>query len=185
MRWLRRRFRAFCCGSGRSERRAARIARCPYLNCSQQSLCALAPGEFDAPHLFKAQPDASHRAGRRTHPPGARRDSDARRRPRPALDRAAGDHSGSPDVARPQARDGLCDAARRPGRRGDRRGVEPAQEGAARAGRASRSISSSRPICALRFDSSFDAQARIDALLKSPDVARDLGSQEGENKGET
>jgi ribosome-binding factor A len=35
------------------------------------------------------------------------------------------------------------------------------------------------------FDSSFDAQARIDALLKLPDVARDLGSQEGENKGKT
>ncbi len=35
------------------------------------------------------------------------------------------------------------------------------------------------------FDSSFDAQARIDALLKSPDVARDLGGQKGENKGET
>ena len=35
------------------------------------------------------------------------------------------------------------------------------------------------------FDSSFDAQARIDALLKLPDVARDLGSQKGENKGET
>ena len=35
------------------------------------------------------------------------------------------------------------------------------------------------------FDVSFDAQARIDALLKLPDVARDLGSQEGENKGET
>jgi ribosome-binding factor A len=35
------------------------------------------------------------------------------------------------------------------------------------------------------FDSSFDAQARIDALLKLPDVARDLGSQEGENQGKT
>jgi ribosome-binding factor A len=35
------------------------------------------------------------------------------------------------------------------------------------------------------FDSSFDAQARINALLKLPDVARDLGSQEGENKGKT
>ena len=35
------------------------------------------------------------------------------------------------------------------------------------------------------FDSSFDAQARIDALLKLPDVARDLGSQKGENKDET
>ncbi len=34
------------------------------------------------------------------------------------------------------------------------------------------------------FDSSFDAQARIDALLKSPEVARDLGSQKTENKGE-
>jgi ribosome-binding factor A len=35
------------------------------------------------------------------------------------------------------------------------------------------------------FDSSFDAQARIDALLKSPEVARDLGGQGTVNKGET
>ena len=35
------------------------------------------------------------------------------------------------------------------------------------------------------FDASFEAQARIDALLKLPDVARDLGSQEGENQGKT
>src|SRR5271157_3412116 len=31
------------------------------------------------------------------------------------------------------------------------------------------------------FDSSFDAQTRIDALLKSPDVARDVGGQKSEN----
>ena len=35
------------------------------------------------------------------------------------------------------------------------------------------------------FDSSFDAQARIDALLKSPEVARDVGGQKTENTGET
>ena len=35
------------------------------------------------------------------------------------------------------------------------------------------------------FDSSFDAQARIDALLKSPEVARDLGGGETGNKDET
>jgi ribosome-binding factor A len=39
----------------------------------------------------------------------------------------------------------------------------------------------------LRFalDSTFDAQARIDALLKRPEVARDLGGDGGENKDET
>jgi ribosome-binding factor A len=39
----------------------------------------------------------------------------------------------------------------------------------------------------LRFalDASFDAQARIDALLKSPKVARDLGSHEIEDTDET
>ncbi len=38
----------------------------------------------------------------------------------------------------------------------------------------------------LRFvlDSSFDAQARIDALLKSPEVARDLGPRDGTEKDE-
>ena len=35
------------------------------------------------------------------------------------------------------------------------------------------------------FDSSFDAQARIDALLKSPEVARDVGGQKTEDTGET
>jgi ribosome-binding factor A len=39
----------------------------------------------------------------------------------------------------------------------------------------------------LRFalDSTFDAQARIDALLKRPEVARDLGGDGGENKDQT
>jgi ribosome-binding factor A len=39
----------------------------------------------------------------------------------------------------------------------------------------------------LRFalDSSFDAQARIDALLKKPEVARDLGDRGDESKDET
>ena len=39
----------------------------------------------------------------------------------------------------------------------------------------------------LRFvlDSSFDAQARIDALLKSPEVARDLDGHAIENKDKT
>ena len=39
----------------------------------------------------------------------------------------------------------------------------------------------------LRFvlDSSFDAQARIDALLKLPEVARDLDAHGTENKDET
>ena len=39
----------------------------------------------------------------------------------------------------------------------------------------------------LRFalDASFDAQARIDALLKSPEVARDLGAHEIEKTDET
>jgi ribosome-binding factor A len=39
----------------------------------------------------------------------------------------------------------------------------------------------------LRFalDSTFDAQARIDALLKRPEVARDLGGDDGENKDQT
>jgi ribosome-binding factor A len=38
----------------------------------------------------------------------------------------------------------------------------------------------------LRFalDSSFDAQARIDALLKKPEVARDLGDRGDESKDE-
>jgi ribosome-binding factor A len=39
----------------------------------------------------------------------------------------------------------------------------------------------------LRFalDSSFDAQARIDALFKKPEVARDLGDRGEESKDET
>ena len=39
----------------------------------------------------------------------------------------------------------------------------------------------------LRFalDSTFDAQARVDALLKKPEVARDLGDRGDESKDET
>ena len=92
---------------------------------------------------------------------------------------------GSAHVARPQDRHRLCLAARRQGQRGGHRGAQPPcplHPRAHVAGAAADEVHAGVP---LQLDTSYDNFAKIDELLRSPEVARDLGDDDKDERPRT